>query len=191
MIETIVVSKVRVKLLEVFYGNPTELFHVRGLTRKINEEINAVRRELSNLEEGGIVKKEPRGNRLYYWVNPTYVFYPELLAIFLKESGLGSQIIKYRNRIGKISFCVFSGKFVKKLERKEDEIDVLVVGNVVMAELASLIKAEEEKRGKEINYTTMSDEEFIFRKRRKDPFLLGILFGSKLIVIGDEEELLK
>lgn len=191
MIETIVVSKVRVKLLELFFENPTELFHVRGLVRKIGEEINAVRRELLNLENGGILKKEPRGNRLYYWLNPTYLFYPEFLAIFVKESGLGSQIIKYRNRIGKISYCVFSGKFVKKIERKEDEIDILVVGNIVMAELAALIKGEEEKRGKEVNYTTMSDEEFVFRKRRKDPFLLSILSGSKLMVIGDEEELLK
>lgn len=191
MIETIVVSKVRVKLLELFFENPTELFHVRGLVRKIGEEINAVRRELLNLENGGILKKEPRGNRLYYWLNPTYIFYPEFLAIFVKESGLGSQIIKYRNRIGKISYCVFSGKFVKKIERREDEIDILVVGNIVMAELAALIKGEEEKRGKEVNYTTMSDEEFVFRKRRKDPFLLSILSGSKLMVIGDEEELLK
>lgn len=191
MLENIIVSKVRIKLLEIFFTDPAEMYHVRGLVRKTSEEINAVRRELANLEEAGILKKEQRGNRLYYWLNQNYVYFPELISVFTKETGLGSQIIKQRNRVGKISFCVFSGKYVKKLERKEDEVDILLVGEVVMAELSGLVKTEEEKRGKEINYTTMSNEEFLFRKRRKDPFLLGILSKSRVMVIGDEEELLR
>jgi hypothetical protein len=54
-----------------------------------------------------------------------------------------------------------------------------------------LIKEEEKKRGREINYSTMSEEEFVFRKKRNDPFLEGILRASKLMILGDEEELLK
>lgn len=191
MLEGIVISKVRVKLLVLFFTNPTELYHVRGLVRKTSEEINAVRRELAHLEAIGLLKKEPRGNRLYYWLNSNHLLYPELLAMVAKETGLGEQIIKNRNRIGKIDFCVFSSRFVKRKERKEEDIDVLVVGNAVMVELSVLIKAEEEKRGKEINYTVMTKEEFDFRKKRRDPFLLGILFSGKIMIIGDEEELLK
>jgi hypothetical protein len=191
MLKDIVVSKVRVKLLDLFFSNPTGLYHVRDLVRRTDEEINAVRRELQHLEGAGILKKEPRGNRLYYWINPSYPLYHELSAIVAKETGLGEQIIKNRNRIGKISFCVFSGKFVRRLPRKEDEVDILMVGGVVMVELAALVKAEEEKRGKEINYTVMAYEEFEFRKKRRDPFLLGILSSSKVMIIGDEEELMK
>jgi len=191
MIENIIVSKVRIKLLVVFFSNPTELYHVRGLVRKIDEEINAVRRELANLEKAGILKKEPRGNRLYYWLNENYLYYQELLGLFSKYSGLGGQIIKNKNRVGKIVYCVFSDKFIRRRERKEDEVDVFIVGEIVMAELAGLIKEEEEKRGREINYSTMSEEEFVFRKKRNDPFLEGILRASKLMILGDEEELLK
>jgi len=191
MIENIIVSKVRIKLLDVFFSNPGELYHVRGLVRKIEEEINAVRRELANLEKAGIVKKEPRGNRLYYWLNLSYLYYPELLVLFAKYSRLGGQIVKNRNRIGRIVYCVFSGKFVKRLARKEDEVDVFEVGDVVMAELAGLIKAEEERRGREINYTTMTEEEFVFRKKRNDPFLESILRGSRVMILGNEEELLR
>ncbi len=191
MLKDIVVSKVRVKLLDLFFSNPTELYHVRELVRKINEEINAVRRELQHLEGVGLLKKEPRGNRLYYWLNPSYPLYLELLAMVTKETGLGEQIIKNRNRIGKVSYCVFSGKFVRRLPRKEDEVDILVVGGIVMVELAALVKAEEEKRSQEINYTVMTDEEFEFRKKRRDPFLLGILSSSKIMILGDEEELMK
>jgi len=191
MLKDIVVSKVRVKLLGWFFGNPAGLYHVRDLVRKTDEEINAVRRELQHLEEAGILKKEPRGNRLYYWVNTNYSLYHELLVIVTKETGLGEQIIKNRNRIGKITFCVLSDKFARKQERREDEVDILVVGNIVMVELASLVKSEEEKRGKEINYTVMTDEEFSFRKKRRDPFLLGILGSAKIMLLGDEAELIK
>ena len=189
MLEDIVVSKARVKLLDVFLANPREIYHVRGLVRKTGEEINAVRRELAHMEAVGILKKEPRGNRLYYWPDSSYSLYSELLAIITKESGLGEQIVKNRNRIGKISFCVFSRKFVERRERRTEEIDVLIVGDIVMAELSVLVRQEEEKRKKEINYTVMTNEEFNFRKKRRDPFLLGILESGKVMVIGDEEEL--
>lgn len=191
MLQDIIISKVRVKLLEMFFSNPAELYHVRGLVRKTNEEINAVRRELANLLKAGLLRSERRGNRLYYWINHNYSLYQELLSIVAKETGLGEQIIKNKNRIGRICFCVFSGKFARKAERKEDEVDILVVGEIVMPELAALVKAEEEKRGKEINYTIMTEEEFVFRKKRRDPFLLGILSHSKMMIIGDEEDLLK
>ncbi len=189
MLEDLVISKVRVKLLNIFFANPTEIYHVRGLVRKTDEEINAVRRELLHLETAGILKKEPRGNRLYYWINLGYPLYPELLVVVAKETGLGEQIIRNKNRIGKISFCIFSRKFVERKERKEEEVDILLVGNVVIAELSALVRAEEEKRGKEINYTAMTNEEFDFRKKRRDPFLLGILESGKVIIIGDENEL--
>ncbi len=190
MLKDIVVSKVRVKLLDLFFKNPAELYHVRDLVRRTEEEINAVRRELQHLEEAGILKKEPRGNRLYYWLNSNYSLYHELLVIVSKETGLGAEIIKNRNRIGKITFCVFSDKFVRKQERKEDEVDILTVGEVVMVELGALVKAEEEKRGKEINYTVMTEEEFLFRKKKRDPFILSVLLGSRVMLYGDEESML-
>lgn len=190
MLEDLVVSKVRVKLLNIFFANTAEIYHVRGLVRKTGEEINAIRRELLHLESKGILKKEPRGNRLYYWLNPNYNLFPELLAIVAKESGLGEQIIKNKNRIGKIAYCVFSRKFIERKERKEEEVDVLLIGDIVIAELSVLIRSEEEKRGREVNYTVMTNEEFIFRKKRRDPFLLGILSSGKIMIIGDEQELL-
>ena len=85
---------------------------------------------------------------------------------------------------------MFSGRFVRMRERRRDEdVDILVVGEVVLPELASLIRVEESKRGKEINYTVMSREELDFRKKRRDPFLLGILAGNRVMIIGDEEDL--
>lgn len=187
----IITSKVRIKVLELFFGNPKEMYHVRGIVRGTQEEINAVRRELSRLESGGILKKESRGNRIYYWAREDYLMYGDLISLVAKTTGLGAQIIANKNKIGKLGFVMFSGKLARHKDRKkDDEVDVLIVGSdIVIPEIASLIRVEESKRGKEINYTIMSREEYDFRKKRRDPFLLGILAGSRVMIVGDEEDL--
>jgi hypothetical protein len=186
----IITSKVRIKILELFFSNLKEVYHVRGIVREIDEEINAVRRELSKLEKDGVFRKEPRGNRIYYSVRPEYPFFSDLVSLVSKTTGFGKIIIENKNKIGRVSFVMFSGKIVRYKDRKrEDDVDILVVGEVVLPELASIIRAEETRRGKEINYTAMSREEFDFRKKRRDPFLLGILSGSRVMIIGDEEDL--
>ena len=75
-------SKTRVKLLSLFYNNPERPFYVREITRKVNEQINSVRRELQNLLTIGIVKSVSQSNRLYYEVNTKYKFHNELQSIF-------------------------------------------------------------------------------------------------------------
>jgi DNA-binding transcriptional ArsR family regulator len=186
----IITSKVRIKILELFFSNLDEMYHVRGIVREVKEEINAVRRELERLEAAGILKKEPRGNRVYYWVRKDYPFFGDILSVVAKSTGIGRAIIENRSKAGKVNYVMFSGKFARgKPRKKDDEVDILVVGEIVLPELATIIRAEESKRGKEINYTVMSKEEFDFRKKRRDPFLLGILAGSRTMIIGDEEEL--
>lgn len=185
------ISKVRVKLLQIFFDNPNELYYVRQLVRKAGEEINAVRRELERLEKTGFLKKEPRGNRLYYWLNKNSLYFDDLASMMAKNVGLGKEILKNRNKLGKISYVLLSGKFVKRISRREDEVDVLIVGDVVMPELTALVRAEETRRDQEINYTAMTNQEFGFRKQRRDPFLLSILSSSKIIIIGDEEKMLE
>lgn len=185
------ISRVRVKLLEIFLVNPAEMYHVRDLVRRADEEINAVRRELAHLEKAGLLKKEARGNRLYYWPRSDYLFFDELCALVAKTTGLGEEILKNRSKIGRVNFLCFSEKFVKRMPREKDEVDVLVVGEIVMPELAALVRSEEERREGEINYTVMTQEEFEFRKRRRDPFLVGILETAKVMIIGQETELLK
>src|SRR5262249_52061486 len=82
MIEQLFGSKTRVKLLQLFYGNPNRSFYVREITRKIDEQINSVRRELANLLSIGIITSDTVNNRLYYEVNQKFEYYTPLLAMF-------------------------------------------------------------------------------------------------------------
>ncbi|MFH0864104.1 MAG: hypothetical protein V1858_03385 [Candidatus Gottesmanbacteria bacterium] len=189
MLEDLIISRVRVKLLELFLINPGKIFHVREMVRRTDEEINAVRRELAHLEKGGMVTKEPRANRLYYAFRKDYPLYFELLELVAKTCGLGREVIKNKIKLGKVKFVMLSGAFIRGIPVSPEKVDLLVVGNVVLPELSQIVKNEEIRRDKEINYTVMTEDEFGFRKRRRDPFILSILEGSRVMIIGDEEEL--
>ena len=107
-----------------------------------------------------------------------------------KTTGIGAAIIKNRNKLGNVQVAMLSGKFVRHLSRKSpDEVDLLIVGNITLPELASLVRAEEERRGQTINYTPMTEEELKFRRTRRDPFLQDILAQSRILVIGSDEDL--
>ncbi|HUS59982.1 MAG TPA: hypothetical protein VMX76_01200 [Nevskiaceae bacterium] len=189
MLRDLIISKVRIKILQTFLYQPQELFYVRQLVRATGEEINAVRRELLRMEKAGMVQKETRGNRLYYWFNQNHPLFGDLLSLINKTIGLGKAIIENKTKIGKIKFAVLSGRFARRLPTREGGVDLLMVGEVNMPKLVEIVKIEEEKQEREINYSVMSKQEFEFRKKRRDPFLLGILTSSRLMLIGDEEEL--
>ncbi len=189
MLKDLITSRVRIKILTLLLSKPDQMYHVREIVRQIDEEINAVRRELLHMEKNAMVVKEPRANRLFYTFRKSYSLYFELLELIAKTTGLGGEILKNKAKIGKIKFVMFSGKFVRNLTQSPGSVDILVVGTVVLPELAQLVRIEENRRGREINYTVMSEEEFIFRKRRRDPFILGVFSGARLMIIGDEEEL--
>jgi len=189
VLQDLIISKCRVKLLEIFFNQPTEIFYIRELVRKAKEEINAVRRELNHLEQAGVVKKEQRGNRIYYWINNDYPLYGDLLSLVSKTIGLGGAIVKNKGKLGRIRLTMLSGRYARGLPTKEGAVDLLVVGEVAMPELAKVIREQEVSRGKEINYTVMTKQEFEFRKKRRDPFLYGILTDARIMLIGDELEL--
>ena len=191
MLEELFVSKVRVKLLQLFLTQQEELLHVREIVRRVGEEINAVRRELARMEKFGMVASEWRANRRLYRFRKDYVFWAELVGLVAKSTGLGGGIIKNRNKLGKMKFAFASVRFLRNLPSQPEDVDLLIVGSVVLPELQVLISDEQAKRDQEINYSYMDEAEFRFRVRRRDPFILRVLVQPKVMLIGDEAELLE
>ena len=190
MLEELFVSRVRVKVLQLFLSSNEPLFHVREIVRRVDEEINAVRRELARMEKFSMVSSEWRANRRLYKFRKDYVFYRELLSLVAKSVGLGGALVKNRGKLGKIKFAFISTRFFKGTSGAND-VDILVVGQVVLPELQALIADEQAKREREINYSFMDEPEFNFRVKRRDPFILRVLIQPKIMLIGDEEELLE
>ncbi|QQG43604.1 MAG: hypothetical protein HYW45_01130 [Candidatus Daviesbacteria bacterium] len=191
MLEELFVSRVRVKILQLFLSSQDKIFHVREIVRRVDEEINAVRRELSRMEKFGLVSSEWRANRRLYKFRTDYVFYPELLALVAKTTGLGGAILKNRAKLGRIKYALVSTRFLKGVPAGSEDVDLLVVGQIVLPELQALVSDEQAKREAEINYSPMPEEEFQFRVRRRDPFILRVLVQPKVMLIGDENQLLE
>ena len=189
--EELFVSRVRVKLLQLFLSIPNELFHVREIVRRVSEEINAVRRELGRMEKYGMVSSEWRANRRLYKFKKEYLFYKELLGFVAKTTGLGGNIVKNRLRLGKIKFAFLSVRFLQTVAAGSEDVDLLIVGQIILPELQAAVADEQARREAEINYSFMDEAEFTFRVRRRDPFILRVLVQPKIMLIGDEGELLE
>ncbi len=192
MLEELFVSRVRVKILQLFLSSSQDsLFHVREIVRRVSEEINAVRRELGRMEKFGMVTSEWRANRRLYRFRKDYLFYKELLSLVAKTTGLGGNLIRNKVKLGKIKFAFISTKFLKGGVSESEDVDVLVVGSIVLPELQAIISDEQAKREQEINYSFMDEAEFQFRVKRRDPFILRVLTQSKVMLSGDEDEMLE
>lgn len=185
----ILVSQTRLKLISILFYHPGELFFVRQLVRETGEEINSVRRELSNLKDAGIVESETRGHRLFYSSNQKSVIFNDLLLIAHQNSGLGASIINKREKLGSLKMLFFSYKYAMKIQG-DDSIDLIVVGNVSLNELNNLIKEEEAKIGREINYMVMDRSELRLRKQKRDQFIVDFFLDNPLVIIGNPQEIL-
>jgi len=191
MLENIIPSKTRRKILELFFQKSNENFYLRRVVRELNEEVNAVKRELDILAEEKLLLKEKRLNKVFYTLNKNYLFFDEFLRIFTKGGPILQMIYKNLPRLGKIKYIAVSSRFAKRLPIKEEEIYFLYVGVIVLKELEILMKKAEELFQAPINYTVMTEEEFVFRKKNNDPFIWRFLKQPKIMLVGDEESLMK
>jgi hypothetical protein len=191
MLAAVIPSKTRRKILELFFTHHTDLYYLRNIVRAVDEEVNAVKRELDILEKAKILFKEKRLNKSFYTLNKAYIFYEEFLRIFAKTSPFPQAVHENAPRLGKIKFASLSVKFIKQIPIKKDEVYFLLVGMIIIPEIEVFIKRMEEASGRQIDYTVMTEEEFIFRKRNNDPFLWRFLRTPKIMICGSEEELMK
>lgn len=185
MIEQLFGSKTRVKLLQLFYSNPNRSFFVREITRKIDEQINSVRRELSNLLSIGIITSETTNNKLYYEVNQKYEYYEPLQQIFgggvtKKKIAVSEDDESDLRAIGHIELAVLTGQFTRD---DSTGVDVLVVGDVNPNALAKYVEDLEKQENKSLRYSSMSLSDFKYRKNINDRFAVGIINAKKQVLV--------
>lgn len=190
MLRYIIPSKARRKILELFFKHPTESYHLRRVSREVELEINAVKRELDILEEGKILKMEKRLNKSVYSINTSYIFYDEFMRIFAKHHDLVTLLLKNKNKLGKIHFASVSLKFFQQEPITDNEVYLLFVGVVVAAEVQKIVQEVEKEYPFEINYTIMTKDELVYRKRQNDPFIWGFLKEPKVMIMGSEAKLM-
>lgn len=201
MLEQLFGSKTRVRLLRLFLNNAKSAFFVRELSRKIGAQINAIRNELENLEDMGLISvvtdpegltesEEDRGRsknrrsaqqRKYYRLNAESLLYPEMRALFMKSQVmLEKDFIRKISAAGNISYLALTGFFVSE---EPCPTDLLIVGKINQDKLSRVIKDFERSVGREVNYTVFTPQEYRYRRDVTDRFLYSILESRKLVVI--------
>lgn len=189
ILDTLFISKVRIKILQLFFSNPQEQFHIRGVVRQINEEINAVRRELLRLEGVGMLEATKKGNRIYYKLRADFPLSSEVSSIIHKTTGLGEEVLRSIHDLGEVEFAILTRSYLVGHREQPDAIDLLFVGEINMDAVNSLIQRAERTTDNEINYAILKVSEFELRKKRKDPFVLELLVGRKIVLYGNEDDL--
>lgn len=192
MIDTLFGSKTRVKLLYLFLNNPSRAFYVREITRRVDEQINSVRRELANMLNIGVIKSDSVDNKLYYEVNQNYPHYQPLKQIFAGKNASAkttaevdntTQWEKLTRKINGAKVVILSGGFVKGSRSK---IDVLIVGSPLKTQVKKFVKDLEEDEHRPLHYTVIPYDDFYYRMSIKDRFIFEVLDGRHRVILDSE-----
>lgn len=201
MIDALFGSKTRVKLLHLFLNNPGQPFYVREITRKIDEQINSVRRELANMLDIGIITSDSADNKLYYQVNQRYEYYVPLRTIFGDNIGHNNDLQYIESResndvgydrvlgaIPGIRLAILTGILVKGANAS---IDIILAGNMVASKVKAAIKEIENREGRDINYSVLPYDEFYYRLSVRDRFITEVLNGKHIVAVDKDNILTK
>lgn len=181
MLEQLFGSATRVKILRLFFNNPDQAYFVRELTRRLEQRINSVRQELSNLKEIGIVEEIERDRKKYYSLAKEFPLYSELKALMIK-----SQILLERDfarsisQLGNVKYLALSGMFVG---RKDLPTDLLIIGSIDRKKLQAVLNKFQKYFEQDVNFTVFTHKEFEYRRQVTDRFLFAVLENNKIVIV--------
>lgn len=126
MLESLITSKTRIKLLVKFFINAQTSAYLRNLETEFGESTNAIRLELNRFEEAGLLFSELKGNRKYFKANTQHPLYNDIHNLLLKHVGIETLIEEVVNNIGNLKWAYVTGDFAKGIQSKL--IDLTLIG---------------------------------------------------------------
>jgi predicted nucleotidyltransferase len=183
-------GKTRRAVLSVLYTHPDESFYLREIVRATNAGMGAVQREVKQLLEAGIIRREMRGNQVYYRADKNCPIFEELKNMMIKTAGIGDVLkVGLQELSDRIAVAFVFGSAADGSIQRDSDIDVMVVGNVTFADVTSAFGPAQDTLSREINPSVYSIEEFREKVAAGHHFLKSVLASDKFFLIGDENEL--
>ena len=190
MFEALFGSKLRAKIIGWLFTHPDERYFVRQLTALLGEDSTNVSRELTRLGRAGILMSRTEGRQKYYQADPANPVYDDLRAIAAKTIGIGDRFRTALQPFEKLIRAAFIfGSFAKGRGDAKSDIDVLIIGDIASAEIASALSPLQKYFGRELNWTIYPTGEFNSKLTEGNHFLNSLMAEEKLFLIGDEHEL--
>jgi len=181
-------SRTRAEIFRLLLGLNSGELHLREIARQSGFVIQTVRQELAKLESTGIVSARRSGNRLYYRANIDHPLYPDLHNMVLKTVGLVDLLKKSMEGHEIIAAFVF-GSIAAGTENASSDIDLMVIGDINLRDLAGLLAEAQQTLGREINPYPLSATEYKNRLKSEDHFLTSVTSSEKIFVIGNQNVL--
>lgn len=154
MLDSLITSKTRLRLLVKFFINTANQGHMRGLAEEFKESTNAIRKELNNLSEAGYLEKQTIQNRIAYRANTQHPLFVPLQNIVHRYLGLDTIVDRILDRMGDIQQVVLTGDYAEG--RDTGTIEVAVFGQTLNeAYLAQLAIKIEETIGRRVQFTLL------------------------------------
>lgn len=182
----------RREVLALLFGRPDERFYLREILRAAGGGSGAVQRELKQLSDVGLVRREVQGSHVYFSANPDAPIYPELRAIVEKTAGTVDVLRASLARLvseGRIQVAFVYGSVASGRQTARSDIDLMVIGQATLSEVIPALKSADARLGREINFTIYPAREFRDKVKRGGSFVRRVVDGAKLFVAGDEREL--
>lgn len=171
MLESLITSKTRLKLLLKLFINSQTKAYLRGLESEFGESTNAIRIELNRFEKAGLIVSENIGNRKYFKANTHHTFFSDIHQILLKQVGIDTLIDKVLANIGQLEQAYITGDFARGMPGKI--IDILLVGNNLdQYYINKLIEKAEAMVSFKVRYIIISPNELHHYLTPDDPQLL-------------------
>lgn len=154
MLETLITSKTRIKLLLKFFINPFTSAYLRGLETEMGDSSNAIRLELNRFEQAGMLNSYEEGNKKMFQANTKHPMFNEVIALMKKYVGIDILILNIVNRLGHLQKVYLTGDLAKGIDSQV--IDILLIGNIDKVYLIELIEKAEKLLSKKIRYVHYS-----------------------------------
>lgn len=180
-------SSVRKKVLGVLFGNPNRSFFFNEIVALVGSGTGAVQRELERFSESGLVTISQIGNQKHYQANPGSPIFTELCSLIRKTVGL---IEPLRDVLTahqeKLQLALVFGSVAKESENAYSDVDLLIVSDeMTLEEVYALLNDVEKNLARKINPTIYTKAEFQTRLQTKNSFLMRILKGKTVLLIGE------
>ena len=157
MIEALISSKTRIKLLLKFFLNSNTSSYLRGLESEFGESSNSIRLELNRFEKAGMLTTSNQGTQKLFQANTTHPLFREIHNIVLKQIVFDKIIDNVVQRLGKVKEVYVSGDFAKG--KNSPIIDLVFIGNIDKSYLVELIEKVEKIISRKIRYVIYSEDE--------------------------------
>ena len=162
MIETLISSKTRVKLLLKFFLNSQATAYLRNLEDEFGESTNAIRLELNKFEEAKMLTSEPVGKKKVFKVNTAHPLFRDLHNIVMKYVGLDQIVEHVIGRLGNLEKVYLTGNFARGMD--SEIIDLVFVGQIDKGYLTQLLEKAEEMIDRRIRYIAFTPKDFSAEK---------------------------